>query len=174
MSDLSYPIGKFAAKPNLSQAEREELMASIELTAMQMKAAIAGLSEEQLETPYRPEGWTVRQTVHHTADSHLNMFVRYKLALTEDFPTIKPYDEKLWAELTDGRDADPNISLQLLDAVHRRWVILLRSLSDEEFARQLRHPEAGVLSLDEMLQLYEWHGRHHIAHITSLRQRKGW
>lgn len=139
-----------------------------------MRAAIAGLSYEQLETPYRPEGWTVRQTVHHIADSHINAYVRFRLGLTEDVPTIKPYAEKLWAQLEDGRNADPNLSLQLLDAVHQRWTILLRSLPPDVFAHSLRHPESGVMSLDVVLQSYEWHGRHHVAHITSLRERMGW
>ena len=174
MSDLSYPIGKFVAQTTNTQSERAERIARLDLTPSHLREAIAGLSEEQIETPYRPEGWTVRQTVHHVADSHINSFVRFKLALTENEPTIKPYAEELWAELEDGRQADHEISLRLLEAVHQRWTILLRSLSAEAFARTLRHPEAGVMSLDVMLQLYDWHGRHHIAHITSLRQRNGW
>ncbi len=174
MSDLRYPVGEFVAQPSITQIERQELIASLDTTPARLRAAIAGLSSEQLETPYRPEGWTVRQTVHHVADSHINAFVRFKLGLTEDVPTIKPYDEKLWAQLADGRNADPEISLRLLDAVHQRWTILLRSLPPEPFANTLRHPESGVMSLDVVLQMYEWHARHHVAHITSLRERKGW
>jgi hypothetical protein len=174
MSDLRYPIGEFVARPNITQIERQELIARLDTVPARLREAVGGLSPAQLETPYRPDGWTVRQTVHHVADSHINAFVRFKLGLTEDVPTVKPYNEKLWAQLEDGRNADPEISLHLLDAVHQRWTILLRSLPPEPFAQTLRHPENGVLSLDDVLQMYEWHGRHHIAHITSLRERMGW
>ena len=174
MSDLRYPVGEFVAHPTITQIERQELIARLDTTPARLRAAIAGLSESQLETPYRPDGWTVRQTVHHVADSHINAYVRFKLGLTEDVPTVKPYNEKLWAQLEDGRSADPEISLRLLDAVHQRWTILLRSLPPEVFAQRLLHPEDGELSLDVVLQTYEWHGRHHIAHITSLRERMNW
>lgn len=174
MSDLSYPIGDFVAQPNLTDAQRQELISSLDQTPARMRTAIAGLSHAQLETPYRPEGWTVRQTVHHTADSHANAYVRFKLGLTEEVPTVKPYDEKRWAELEDGRNGDPELSLRLLEAIHQRWTICLRAQLAEAFARELRHPEAGVMSLDVALQLYEWHGRHHVAHITRLRERMGW
>lgn len=174
MSNLSYPIGEFVARPTITESERQELIASLDETPARLQAALAGLSYEQLETPYRPDGWTVRQTVHHLADSHINAYVRFKLGLTEDVPTVKPYDEVAWAQLEDGQNADPKISLQLLDAVHQRWTIALRSLPSEAFARLLRHPVSGVMSLDHVLQMYEWHARHHIAHITALRERMGW
>lgn len=174
MSDLRYPIGEFVARPSITQIERQALIAALDTTPARLRAAIAGLSEHQLETPYRPDGWTVRQTVHHVADSHINAFVRFKLGLTEDVPTIKPYNERLWAQLEDGRNANPEVSLRIVEAVHERWTILLRSLPPDVFAQELRHPESGVLSLDVVLQMYEWHGRHHIAQITSLRERMGW
>lgn len=174
MSDLRYPVGEFVARAHITPSERQDLIAKLDTTPARLRAAIADLSEEQWETPYRPDGWTVRQTVHHIADSHMNAYIRFKLGLTEDVPTVKPYNEKMWAQLEDGRNADPEISLRLLDALHERWTILLRSLPPEVFAQKLRHPEDGVLSLDVVLQTYEWHGRHHIAHITSLRERMGW
>ncbi|HEX4947692.1 MAG TPA: putative metal-dependent hydrolase [Blastocatellia bacterium] len=174
MPDLRFPVGEFVARPSITQIERQELIASLEAVPARLRDAITGLSEHQLETPYRPEGWTVRQTVHHVADSHINAYVRFKLGLTEDMPTVKPYAEERWALLEDGRSADPEISLRLLDAVHERWTILLRSLPPDAFAHTLRHPVDGVMSLDVVLQSYEWHGRHHIAHITSLRQRMRW
>lgn len=174
MSDLRYPIGEFIARPALTDAERRELILALDQTPAGARAAVAGLSDDQLETPYRPDGWTVRQTVHHLTDSHLNGYVRFKLGLTEETPTVKPYAEKLWAELEDGRRADPELSLRLLAAVHERWTICLRALSPAVFVREVRHPEMGDLSLDVVLQLYVWHGRHHIAHITRLRERMGW
>lgn len=174
MSDLRYPIGEFVARPTVTQIERQELIASLDTVPTRLRAAIADLSQHQLETPYRPDGWTVRQTVHHIADSHMNAYVRFRLGLTEDVPTIKPYDENRWALLEDGRNADPEVSLQLLDALHERWTILLRSLPPDAFAHKLRHPVNGAMSLDVVLQSYEWHGRHHIAHITLLRERMGW
>jgi uncharacterized damage-inducible protein DinB len=174
MSDLSYPLGEFTAKPAITESERQALIASLDQTPARLRAAIAGLSREQLETPYRPDGWTVRQTVHHLADSHVNAYIRFKLALTEDRPTIKPYLEKRWALLEDGRSADPEVSLRLMEAIHERWTMVLGSLELEAFARRLNHPDNGIMSLDDLLQMYEWHGRHHIAHITSLRQRMDW
>ena len=174
MSDLSYPIGKFVAQSAITDAQRQELIATLDQTPAGARAAITGLSAEQLETPYRPGGWTVRQTVHHLTDSHLNGYVRFKLGLTEDVPTVKPYAEKLWAELEDGRHAAPELSLRLLEAVHERWTICLRAQSPAVFAREVRHPEMGVMSLDVVLQLYAWHGQHHLAHITRLRERMGW
>jgi hypothetical protein len=174
MSDLRYPIGNFEMKPETAPEQRQALIASVAQTPARLRAAVANLSTSQLDEPYRPDGWTVRQVVHHLPDSHLNAYIRFKLGLTEAEPTIKPYDENRWAMLEDGRHADPEISLALLDALHQRWVILLRSVRPEEFARTLKHPEIGTLSLDGLLQMYEWHGRHHVAHITSLRERKGW
>ncbi len=141
---------------------------------VRMREAIARLSPAQLDTPYREGGWTVRQVVHHVPDSHLNSYIRFKLALTEDVPTIKPYDEARWAELSDTHSTPIKTSLAMLDALHDRWVRLLRSMSETDFQRQLRHPELGTMTLDTLLALYSWHGRHHVAHITSLRQRRGW
>jgi hypothetical protein len=139
-----------------------------------LRGAAAGLDNQRLDTPYRPGGWTVRQVVHHLPDSHLNSYVRFRLALTEDEPIIKPYDESRWAELTDARTAPVEISLAFIESLHRRWMLLLRSLAPADLARQFRHPELGVVSLDRNLALYAWHGRHHVAHITSLRERMGW
>ena len=150
-------------------------MAAIENAPAALRSAVSGLDAKQLDTPYRPGGWTVRQVVHHVPDSHLNAYVRLKLAVTEDAPTIKPYDEARWAELVDGRTADPAISLSLLDAVHARWLMVWRSLTPEQFLRRFRHPDhEGMLTIDWMLAMYAWHGQHHIAHITSLRDREGW
>jgi uncharacterized damage-inducible protein DinB len=174
MSNLQYPVGQFEIKPGTTQEQRRALIESISQAPSRLRAAIANLSTTQLDEPYRPNGWTVRQVVHHLPDSHLNAYTRFKLGLTEAEPTIKPYDENRWAMLEDGRQADPELSLTLLDALHKRWVICLRSVRPEDFARTLRHPEIGTLSLDDILQLYEWHGRHHVAHITSLRERKSW
>jgi len=171
---LQYPVGKFEIKPGTTHEERRTLIESITQTPARLRAAIANLSTKQLDEPYRPGGWTVRQVVHHLADSHLNAYTRFKLALTEAEPTIRPYDENRWAMLEDGRHADPEISLALLNALHKRWVILLCSIRPEDFERTLNHPDIGILSVDGLLQDYEWHGRHHVAHITSLRERKGW
>jgi uncharacterized damage-inducible protein DinB len=174
LTDLRYPIGKFDPSLDVTETGRQELIEGIAAAPVRLRQAISGLSPEQLDAPYRPEGWTVRQTAHHLADSHINGYVRCKLALTEAEPAIKTYAENLWAELTDGRDADPAVSLSLLDALHERWVMLLRALSPENFARTLYHPEWGVLRLDVVLALYDWHGCHHTAHITELRRRSGW
>jgi len=174
MSDLQYPVGKFEAKPGTTPEQRRVLIDSIAQAPAQLRAAIANLSTDQLDQPYRPGGWTVRQVVHHVPDSHLNAYIRFKLGLTEAEPTIRPYDENRWAMLEDGRNGDPELSLTLLDALHKRWVVLLRSIRQEDFARTINHPDIGILSLDVLLQDYEWHGRHHIAHITSLRERMGW
>jgi hypothetical protein len=177
--DLQYPIGKFAWNRSgegsrASEEERQQWLADIEATPARLRAAVAGLTEAQLDTPYRPGGWTVRQVVHHFADSHMNSYVRFRLALTEDEPTIKPYDEALWANLRDARTAPTELSLTLLDALHQRWVMLLRSLKPEDFSRTLKHPELGNVTLEKYLALYAWHGKHHVAHITGLRQRSGW
>lgn len=139
-----------------------------------MRAAVQGLSPQQLDTRYRPQGWTVRQVVHHVPDSHMNAYIRFKLALTEDAPTIKTYHEDLWAELADSRSTPVETSLTLLETLHERWVALLRSLKDEDWKRSFRHPELGPMPLDANLALYAWHGAHHTAHITTLRQRNGW
>jgi uncharacterized damage-inducible protein DinB len=174
MNNLQYPVGKFEFKPGVTHEGRQALIGSIAQTPDRLRAAIANLSAKQLDEPYRPEGWTVRQVVHHLADSHLNAYTRFKLGVTEAEPTIKTYDENLWAKLEDGRHADPELSLPLLDALHRRWVVFLRSVRPEDFARTVKHAEWGTVSVDYLLQDYEWHGRHHVAHITSLRERKGW
>jgi uncharacterized damage-inducible protein DinB len=172
--DLRYPIGNYEPRPSLTPAERETAIAQIAATPKRLRDAVAGLSQQQFDTPYRPGGWTIRQVVHHVPDSHLNSYVRFKLALTENEPTIRPYDEALWAELADSRETPVEVSLSLLEALHFRWDVLLRSLRAGNFARRLRHPERGAMTLDDMVGLYAWHGRHHVAHITSLREREGW
>ena len=174
MEDLKYPIGQFVAQSSVTDAQRRALIDGIAEVPAKLRAAVSALSPDQLDTPYRPAGWTVRQVVHHLADSHMNSYVRFKLALTEERPTVKPYDEKRWAELEDARAAPPEVSLGLLEAVHRRWVLLMRSIAPADWARTFTHPESGAVSLDLALQHYEWHGRHHIAHITALRRRMGW
>ena len=144
-------------------------------TPDELRRAVQGLSSDQLDTPYRPGGWTVRQVAHHVPDSHLNAYTRFKLALTEETPTIKPYDEALWAELSDTRETPIDTSLTLLSCLHERWVRLLRALKSKDFARRLNHPEwEAPMSLDVLLALYAWHGPHHVAHVTSLRKRMGW
>jgi DinB superfamily len=172
--DLRYPIGPFEWRGENSAEDRRRYLDEIEEAPARLRSAVAGLDNQQLDTPYRPGGWNVRQVVHHLPDSHLNSYVRFRLALTEDEPTIKPYDESRWAELTDARTAPVEISLAFIESLHRRWMVLLRSLTPADFARQFRHPELGVVSLDRNLALYAWHGRHHVAHITSLRERMGW
>ncbi len=174
MSDLAYPIGKFVWGGPGSAADRARRIAEIAAAPAALRAAVAGLSEAQLETPYRPGGWTVRQVAHHVPDSHLNAYVRFKLAVTEDTPTIKPYDEAAWAELADVRAVPVATSLALLEAVHERWVAFLRSLGETDWARTFKHPELGVVPLEKNLALYAWHGRHHVAHVTALRERMGW
>src|SRR6185436_14720888 len=161
MTDLRYPIGKFEKPATLSAAERTALIRDIAEAPAKLKAAVAGLSEKQLDTPYRPGGWTVRQVVHHVPDSHMNAFIRFKLALTEDQPIIKPYDEARWAMLADNA-LPVDASLDLLEALHLRWVHLLESLSDADFQRRFLHPESGPWRLDQYLSQYAWHGRHHI------------
>ena len=171
--DLQYPIGKFQWGGAITDEQREGLITQIEQAPGQLRQALAGLTQEQVDTPYRPGGWTVRQVVHHLPDSHMNTYIRFRLALTEDEPTIKPYDQERWAVLKDARTAPTELSLSLLDSLHQRWVLLLRSLRPQDFARTFRHPELGVVTLDKYLSLVAWHGRHHIAHITSLRDRMG-
>lgn len=174
MSDLRYPIGKFTYDGPFTEVQRQEAVKYIAETPANLRAAIRGLSEKQLDTPYRPEGWSVRQVVHHVPDSHLNSYVRFKLALTEKEPTIKPYAEDRWAELADTKTTPVEVSLTMLDSLHDRWVRLLRSLGPEDWKRAFRHPELGPMTLDKNLALYSWHGRHHVAHITGLRKREGW
>ena len=174
MSDLSYPIGKLEFDPDVTDAKRRRWIKEIEAAPARLRSAVSGLSDEQLDTPYRPDGWTVRQVVHHVFDSHLNSYVRFKWVLTEDEPTIKAYAQDRWARLEEARTAPVEMSLTCLDALHARWVLMLRSLSARDLARKFTHPEMGLLDLDAMLQIYAWHGRHHVAHVTSLRNRRGW
>ena len=173
-ADLRYPIGGFTLPASMTPASRSDAIEAIAALPERMRAAVNGLSESQLDTPYRPGGWTVRQVVHHVPESHMNAFVRFKLALTEDNPTIKPYDEAAWARVADTARTPVDVSLTLLDSLHTRWVVLLESLAAEDFARPLRHPQKGAITLDWMLQLYAWHGRHHAAHVTELRKRENW
>ncbi len=172
--DPRYPIGKFEMPAQITPQLRQKAIDSIASTPAKLRAAVALLSEAQLDTPYREGGWTVRQVVHHVPDSHLNAYIRLKLALTEDKPTIKPYDEASWAKLADSKTTPITISQALLDAVHTRWDHLWRSLQPADFSRQLVHPEHGDRTVDWLLFLYEWHGRHHTAHVTELRKKKGW
>lgn len=175
MDDPRYPIGPFRFGGDADQRQREQWIAEIAAAPGYLRAGVAGLTPLQLDTPYREKGWTVRQVVHHLPDSHVNAYTRIKLALTEDEPTIKPYDEARWAELPDARTAPIEPSLTLLECLHRRWVLLLRELDPADFGRRFRHPEHGrSIGLDEVLAMYAWHGRHHVAQITSLRSRMGW
>lgn len=174
MTDLRYPIGKFTYDENLTEDQKRAFLDDVAQAPANLRAAVKGLSETQLDTAYRPGGWTVRQVVHHVPDSHLNSYVRFKLALTEDEPTIKPYAEDRWAELPDTKATPVEVSLVLLESLHDRWVRLLRSLTPEEWKRTFRHPEMGAMTLEKTLALYAWHGRHHVAHITALRSREGW
>ena len=174
-TELRYPVGKFDFDAPVNEADYPKLIAAIAETPVALRSAVAGLTRDQLETRYRLGGWTVKQVVHHVPDSHLNAYTRFKLALTENEPTIKPYDEAAWAELADSRKVPIEVSLDLLDALHLRWVALLRSMDTDDLNRGLRHPEHDrVLTLKQMLGLYAWHGRHHVAHITSLKKREGW
>ena len=176
MSDdaLRYPIGKFQRPGAVSQAERDRYLNDIEEAPRRLRAAVAGLTAEQMDTPYREGGWTVRQVAHHLPDSHLNAYARMKLALTEDTPTIKPYDEARWAELSDSRTTPVETSLAMMDALHERWGHLLRGMRESDFGRTVMHPEMGALTVDDLLALYAWHGRHHVAQITGLRHRRAW
>lgn len=174
MTDLRFPIGKFSYEGSANEEQKRAFLNDIAQTPANLRAAVKGLSDSQLDTPYRPDGWTVRQVVHHLPDSHLNSYVRFKLALTEDEPTIKPYAEDRWAELADTKATPVDVSLTLLDSLHDRWVRLLRSLTPEQWKRSFRHPEMGQMTLEKTLALYAWHGRHHVAHITELRKRMSW
>ncbi len=174
IDDPRYPIGKFQRPDVLSDAERPPLIADIAAAPSALRRAVSGLADAQLDTPYRKGGWTVRQVAHHLPDSHVNAYVRFKLALTEETPRIGTYEEALWAELPEARTAPVTMSLDLLDALHARWVAMLRAMDVSHFRRTLRHPETGVMTLDQMLALYAWHGKHHTAQITALRAREGW
>jgi uncharacterized damage-inducible protein DinB len=172
--DARYPVGKFEWPKEVTPALRRAAIDELAATPAKVRAAVAGLSETQLDTLYREGGWTVRQVVHHLADSHLNASVRWRLALTETQPTIKPYEESAWADLEDARNAPVEVSLKLLESLHERWVRLLRTVKTEQYGRTLLHPDHGVRNLDWLLFLYSWHGKHHTAHITELRKQKGW
>jgi hypothetical protein len=172
-SDLRYPVGEFVMPAAVTPAMRVEAIAAITAMPAQLRDAVRGLSNSQLDTPYRPNGWTVRQVVHHVGDSHMNAFVRLKLALTEDNPTVKPYDEKAFATLPD-QQLPIEVSLLLVDGLHARWAAVLNALSREHFTRPLYHPEIGAITVDYVVQTYGWHSRHHVAHITRLREREGW
>lgn len=174
MTDLRYPIGTFEWGKEVSNDQLQAWIQEMEDLPVQLRLAVKGLSTEQLDTPYRPEGWTIRQVVHHLADSHMNGYIRFKLALTEEQPAIKAYEEALWAELADSVTLPVEVSLSLLDALHLRWTTLLRSLQTDDFGKTYLHPVNGGLSLREATGLYSWHGRHHLAHITGLKERMGW
>jgi DinB superfamily len=171
--DLRYPIGKFA-RATVTPAERAVLIQQIAEAPARLAGAVAGLTDAQLDTPYRDGGWTVRQVVHHVPDSHLNAYIRCKLAITEVEPPFKTYEEARWAELPDVGAVSPALSLILLETLHARWVALLQSLSEAEFARAGRHPQWGAMTVSDLVQMYAWHGRHHVAHITGLRARMRW
>lgn len=175
MSDPRYPIGRYQPVSDVTDEVRAQWMNEIEAAPRHLRAAVDGLNDAQLDTPYRDGGWTLRQVAHHVPDSHMNAYMRCKLALTEDKPAIKPYDENGWSALADARTAPVASSLDLLDALHRRWMLLLRSLKGEDFKREFVHPEQGrTFNLDAVLGIYSWHGRHHAAHITTTRERMGW
>ncbi len=173
MTDLQFPVGRYAKVDRLTPAQRQECIAQIARLPAQLRQAVAGLDAHQLDTSYRPDGWTVRQVVHHVPESHMNAYIRFKLALTEDFPTIKPYDQTRWAETPDTR-GPVEVSLALLDPLHARWVTVLEGMGPRDFERRINHPESGIMTLDDLVAQYSWHGRHHTAHITTLRERMGW
>src|SRR5712691_3410140 len=167
MSDLRYPIGKFTFDGSSTETDRQKFIDDIEQTPAKLGAAVQGLSQEKLNTPYRPGGWTIRQVVHHLPDSHLNSYVRMKLAVTEDTPAVKTYEESLWADLPEAKSGAIQMSLDLLDALHRRWMAFLRALPERDFNRAFMHPEWGRVPLDEAVMMYAWHCRHHAAHIEN-------
>ena len=173
LETLRYPLGRFERRPALSREERRAAIDDLAAFPARLRAAVEDLDNPRLDTPYRPGGWTVRQVVHHVPDSHVNAWVRFRWAMTERRPAIKTYDEGAWAALTDSR-LPVGVSLDLLEALHARWAAWLRTFSDEDWERELEHPEAGTLTLDAMLQLYRWHSAHHLAHVTRLREREGW
>jgi uncharacterized damage-inducible protein DinB len=174
MEALKYPVGRFDRSGTLSPDERTAMIDSIAAAPARLRQAVAGLDDAQLDTPYREGGWTVRQVVHHVPDSHANAYIRLRTALTETNPTIRPYAESEWAKLPDASSAPIGISLDFLEILHVRFVLLWRALGEEEFQRTFVHPDAGQMTVEHLLRLYEWHGRHHTAHITGLRERMGW
>ncbi len=171
--DLRFPVGEFDKNIELTAEKRAEFIRVIEDLPQKIAAAVEGLNEAQLDTPYRPEGWTVRQTIHHVADSHINSICRFKLALTEENPTIRPYFEDRWAELADSQ-MPVDVSLKIIEGVHSRWTVLLESMTDADFKKLLIHPDSGEWTIEQFLALYAWHSLHHTAHITYLRERNGW
>ena len=173
-ADPRYPVGKYRVEGEISAEQRREWIEQIAEAPARLRAAVAGLTDAQLDTPYRDGGWTVRQVAHHVADSHANAYIRFKLGLTETDPVIKPYDEGAWALLDDVRATPLEVSLALLDSLHVRWLNVLRAITDEQWSRTVQHPENGRMRLDFMLGMYAWHGRHHVAHITHLRDPMGW
>ena len=174
MNDPRYPIGRFSPPASSVAGVRAAHIETVRLLPERLRAAVSGLNDAQLDTPYREGGWTVRQVVHHIADSHAVAYIRCKHALTEEWPTLRPYDEAAWAELADSRLLPVDVSLALITALHYRWVALLESLSDEDFQKGYNHPQRGRENLAKALAMYDWHSRHHTAHITGLRARKGW
>jgi uncharacterized damage-inducible protein DinB len=174
MSDPRYPVGKFTWPDKVTEQYRRTYIQQLEDAPAKLRAAVGGLDEKQLDTAYREGGWTVRQVVHHLADSHMNSYIRFKLALTESEPAIKTYDEKLWARLPDAATMPVEPSLTLFESLHKRFVAMLRAMKPEDFSRVVNHPELGRVTLEKYLPLYAWHARHHVAHITELRKAKGW
>ncbi len=172
--DLRYPIGPFKPQPSYTDAQRAAMIQDIVELPAKLRAAVAGLHDAQLDTPYRDGGWTIRQTVHHFADSHINSYIRFRFARTENNPSIKPYDEAAWAELPDAKHDPIESSLQILEGLHHRWAVLLKSFTAEDWKRTMVHPERGQLDLSLNLAIYSWHCKHHVAHITGLRKRQGW
>ncbi len=172
---LKYPTGRVSFLGHPAPKDITGWISELAALPQQMRAAVAGLTDAQLDTPYRPDGWTVRQVVHHVPDSHMNAYLRTHWALTEERPTIKPYDQAVWAELPYSRTAPIDTSLDLLEAVHARWIVVWRSLAPDQLEREYFHPEdQRFFTLTELLQIYAWHSRHHLAHITALRHRSGW
>lgn len=174
MNDPRFPIGEFTIDGEITPCRLKQFVDEIAAAPDAYRNAVDALSSAQLDTRYREGGWTLRQVIHHVADSHMNCYIRFRLALTEDCPTIKPYAEDRWAELIDGRTADVEISLRLIEDIHARWVMLMRSLTTQEWARTFNHPERGTVRLDATCAMYAWHCRHHAAHIAALRTRNGW
>lgn len=174
MASPRYPVGPFVPPAVLAADDRERLITVLEAAPGGLRAAVAGLSDAQLGTPYREGGWTLREVAHHLPDSHLNSYIRFKWALTEAAPTIKPYFEERWAELPDTRETPVAVSLELLTALHQRWIVLLRALTEADFARRFVHPENSAQTLAESLAYYAWHGEHHTAQIVRLREQRGW
>jgi hypothetical protein len=174
MSDPRYPLGRFTPPTEYTADLRASFVRDIAAAPAAINAAVAGLTPNQRLTPYRDDGWTVAQVVHHLADSHMHAYARIKFAATEDVPTIKPYNEGIWANLPDASDSNVDPSLRIIESLHTRWATFLRHLLQEDFERGLMHPERGPMTIDRMVALYAWHGRHHVAHITELRRKKGW